>query len=65
MPIHREANATLLGRKILVVYDAIRRGPSLVSTKGRHNAQSMEIEGSDERPAFAVIDVKLHYVKER
>jgi len=64
LKVHREANATLLGRKILVVYDSIKKGPCLYSTGGRHNAQYMVVEGSS-KPAFAVIDVKLRYVKER
>lgn len=64
MTVHREANATLLGRKILVVCDEVSRGPCLYTTKGRDNAQYMIVEGKS-KPAYAVIDVKLHYVKER
>jgi hypothetical protein len=62
--IHREANATLLGKKILVVCDGITKGPNLLATKGRDNAQYMIVVGGD-KPALAVIDVKLSYVKER
>jgi hypothetical protein len=62
--IHREANATLLGRKILVVCDGITKGPALYTTRGPHNAQYMVVEGGT-KPAFAVIDVKLSYIKER
>jgi len=64
LTIHREANATLLGQKILVVCDTISKGPALYATKGRHNAQYMRVEGGT-KPAFAVIDVKLSYIKER
>lgn len=64
MPVHREANATLLGKKILIVHDGITKGPSLYTTKGPHNAQCMEVVGG-EKPAFAVIDLKLRYVKAR
>jgi hypothetical protein len=62
--VHREENATLVGRKILVVCDQITDGPRLLATKGRHNAQYMVVEGMS-KPAFAVIDVKLSYIKER
>jgi hypothetical protein len=54
----------LLGKKILVVCDWITKGPNLYATRGRDNAQYMVVEGGD-KPAFAVIDVKLSYVKER
>ena len=64
MTAHREANATLLGRKILVVCDHITEGPCLLATKGRHNAQYMVVEGMS-KPAYAVIDVRLSYIKER
>ena len=64
LSIHREANATLLGTKIIVTYDNIKRGPTLYATTGRDNAQCMTVEGKDE-PAFAVIDVKLRYIKDR
>ena len=64
MNTHREANATLLGEKILVVCDKITKGPSLLATRGRHNAQYMVVEGWS-KPAYAVIDVRLSYVKER
>ena len=64
MNVHREANATLLGQKILIVYEELVKGPCLLSTKGRHNAQYMIVEG-ESKPAFAVIDVKLHYIKQR
>ncbi len=64
MNIHREANATLLGRKILIVHDGITKGPKLLATKGKHNAQYMVVVGGD-KPAFAVIDLRLSYVKER
>jgi len=62
--IHREANANLLGRKILVVCDRITKGPKLLATKGRHNAQYMIVMGED-KPVFAIIDLRLSYVKER
>lgn len=62
--MHREANATLLGEKILVICDGITKGPTLYTTKGRDNAQYMVVEG-ESKPAFAVIDIKLSYVKER
>ena len=64
MNIHKEVNATLLGKKILVVCDGITKVPALYSTKGPHNAQYMIVEGGD-KPAFAIIDVRLSYVKER
>ena len=64
MNIHREANATLRGEKILIVCDGIKKGPSLLATRGRHNAQYMIVEGGT-KPAFAVIDVKLNYIKDR
>jgi len=64
LKIHREANATLHGEKILIVCDGIKKGPSLLATKGRHNAQYMIVEGA-RKPAFAVIDVQLRYIKER
>lgn len=64
MTVHREANATLLGKKIIVVCDKIGKGPCLFSTKGRHRAQYMIVEG-ESKPAYAVIDLKLRYVKER
>ena len=62
--IHREANATLLGRKILVVCDRISKRPTRLATKGRDNAQYMIVDGGT-KPAFAVIDVKLRWIKER
>jgi hypothetical protein len=61
--IHREANATLLGDKLLVVYDGIKKKPTLYPTSGRHNAQIMIVEGKD-NPAFAKIDIKYRYIKE-
>jgi hypothetical protein len=61
---HTEPNATLLGEKIIVVCDAITKGPLLLSTKGRHRAQYMVVEGQS-KPAYAVIDVMLTYVKKR
>ena len=64
MNVHREANATLLGEKIIVVCDAITKGPCLYATRGKHNAQYMIVEGRY-KPAYAVIDVKLRYIKER
>ena len=64
MNTHREPNATLLGEKIIVVCDEITKGPSLFATRGRHNAQYMVVEGRS-KPAYAVIDVKLSYIKER
>ena len=64
MTVHREANATLLGEKILIVHDGITKGPALYATIGRHNAQYMEVEGGN-KPAFAIIDIKLRYVKAR
>ena len=54
----------LLGDKLLVVYDGVKKKPTLLATRGRHNAQIMVVEGKD-NPAFAKIDVKLHYIKER
>lgn len=62
MEIHREANATLLGQKILITYDKIKTAPTLYATRGKHNAQYMIVEGE---PAYAIIDIKLHYIKER
>ena len=64
MSVHREANATLLGRKILVTYDELSKQPHVYATRGRHRAQYMVVEGKTE-PARAIIDVKLHYVKDR
>lgn len=64
MSVHREANATLLGRKILVIYDEISRGPDVYAARGRDRAQYMVVEGKTE-PARAIIDVKLSYVKEK
>lgn len=64
LTIHSEANATLLGRKILVTYDNVKKSPTLLATKGRDNAQYMIVEGT-EKPAFAVINLKLSYIKER
>jgi hypothetical protein len=61
---HMEAGATLLGAKILVVCDKITKGPCILATRGRDRAQYMLVEGGD-KPAYAVIDVKLHYIKER
>jgi len=64
LTVHREANATLLGRKILVVYDVLSKRPCLYSTRGKDNAQYMIVKGKS-KPAYAVIDIKLRYVKER
>ena len=64
MNIHKEANATLFGRKILVVYDNVKKKPKLLATRGRDNAQYMEVEGKD-KPAFAMINLKLRYIKQR
>jgi len=64
LTVHMEANATLLGRKILVVCDKVSKGPHLYATTGRDNAQYMIVEGRS-KPSYAIIDVKLHYVKER
>jgi len=64
LTVHREENATLLGKKIIVVCETISKGPLLYSTKGRNNAQYMVVEG-ESKPAYAVIDVRLSWVKER
>ena len=65
MPIHRELNDTLLGRKILVVYSAMKKPPSVIATKGRHRAQSIVVTGTKDQPAFAVINLKLRNVPVR
>ena len=64
MTVHREANATLLGDKLLVVYDGIKKKPTMYPTSGRHNAQIMIVEG-DNQPAYAIIDYKLSWIKDR
>ena len=64
MIIHREPNATLLGKKILIVHDGVTKGPALYTTKSRHNAQYLVVKG-EKKPAFAIIDIKLQYVKVR
>jgi len=65
MSIHRELNATLVGRKIFVVYSAMRKPTSVIATKGRHRAQSIVVTGTEDQPAFAVINLKLHYIPVR
>lgn len=64
MNVHTEANATLLGRKILVTYDELSKKPHVLATRGKDRTQYMVVEGKTE-PAHAIIDVKLHYVKDR
>lgn len=64
MTVHREANATLLGRKIIVVCDKITKGPHFLATTGRDKAQYMEVKGHS-KPAYAIIDVRLSWVKQR
>lgn len=65
MSIHTNENDTLLGEKILVLYSSIKRGPKKMQTRSRHNAQYMTVEGSRDKPAIAIIDKKLHYIRER
>lgn len=60
MPIYRNVNDTLEGKKIYCVFERGTK-PSLVSTKGRHNAQRMKIEGN---PAIATIIKPLRYIKD-
>lgn len=64
MIIHRGANDEIAGSKIIVVFDKLKTKPTLMQTKGRHNAQYMIVDGKD-KPALAFIDVVLGYVKER
>ena len=63
--VSKNENDTLLGQKIIVVYDLVKKNPSKMQTRGRHNAQYMTVEGTKERPATAIIDIRLHYVKDR
>lgn len=64
MTVHKEANATLLGKKILVVHDKISKKPHVCATTGKDKAQYMIVEGRS-KPAFAIIDVKLKLSKQR
>lgn len=64
MSIHKEANATLIGRKILIVHDKITKKPHVCATTGRDKAQYMVVEGRN-KPAFAIINVKLKRIKQR
>jgi len=65
MAIHREVNATLVGRKIFVIYSAMGKRPSVFATKGRDRGQSMVVTGTEDHPAYAVINIKLRYVPVR
>ena len=51
MNVHREENAMLLAKEIICRF-ASNTEPRRISTKGRHNAQQMTIEG---KPALAFI----------
>jgi hypothetical protein len=51
MNIHREENAMLLAKEIICKF-SWNKEPRRISTKGRHNAQQMTIEGN---PALAFI----------
>lgn len=64
MIIHREPGDTLVAEKILVTFDKVKRGPELMSTRGRHNAQYMSVQGRRE-PAFAIIDIEFEWVRRR
>ncbi|MCJ7633649.1 hypothetical protein MUP77_14825 [Candidatus Bathyarchaeota archaeon] len=64
MNVHKESDATLIGNKIIVVFDRLTRGPELMASRGHDRAQYMSVEGKDE-PALAVIDIRLSYVKKR
>lgn len=64
MSIHREANAELVGRQIIVVYSSIGRRPSVFATKGRHRAQHMVVLGTEENPAYAIINIRLSNIPE-
>lgn len=64
MSLHREANAELVGRKIFVMYSSMRRPPTVFATKGRHRAQSMIVSGTEENPAYAVINIRLRNIPE-
>lgn len=51
MNIHREENAMLLAKEIILRFDW-NKEPRRISTGGRHNAQQMTVEGN---PALAFI----------
>ena len=51
MPIYKGKNDAIYGDKIYCVFEKSTK-PKRVSTKGRHNAQAITIEGN---PATAVI----------
>ena len=59
MPIYYNLNDTLEGEKIYCVYEK-SKGPNRVSTTGRHNAQSLAIDGN---PARAIITKTLRFIK--
>ena len=65
MTVGKQANDVLLGEKIIVVYNSIKKGPNKLQTRARHNAQYMTVEGDNECPATAVLDIRLHYIKDR
>jgi len=60
MPIYRDLNDTIEGEKIYCVFED-SKGPTRVSTKGKHNAQALSIKGN---PAIAVIIKTLRYIKD-
>ena len=60
MPVHREASDSLEAERIYCVFERAK-GPRRVSTRSRHNAQSMTISGN---PAIAVIKKPLRIVRQ-
>ncbi|NAT10487.1 hypothetical protein C4E22_02900 [ANME-1 cluster archaeon AG-394-G06] len=59
MPTHKEFNDTIIGEKIYCVFEKQSTKPKRVSTKGRHNAQTITIKGN---PARAIIVKTVRYI---
>lgn len=61
MPKYYNDGDSIFGTKIYCVFEKSKK-PTLVSTRGRHNAQSTTIEGN---PAIATIVKTLKFVSKK
>ncbi len=59
--IYTRPGDTIRGDKIYCVFEKYEGKPRRVSTKSRHNAQSMTIAGN---PAIATVKKKWRYLKD-
>ena len=61
MPEYKGLNDTIVAERIYCVFERTKGKPHKISTRGRHNAQSLTVEGN---PATAVITKTLRYIKD-